>query len=369
MTATPERAHARIDVGAVRDNARLLADTAGRARLMAVVKADGYGHGAVTSARAALEGGAAWLGVHTAGEAEELRAGGITAPVLVLGPITGDEWRRAAAAGAEVAAWAEAGLRSAVAAGVPGIHIKVDTGMGRLGVHPSEAPALAGLAASLGAPVTGVMTHFATADETEGPNAGFMREQLIRFRSSARHVTERFPGALVHAANSAAALREPDARLDMVRCGIALYGCSPFGDDPLARGLRPAMTWVSVIGSVKTVHSRDSVGYGRTWRAARGTRIGLVPVGYADGYARCLGNRAEVLVGGRRVPVVGTVSMDQLTVDLGPESTEEVGAPVVLLGADGGERVTAEELAGLRGTISYEVVCGVARRIPRVPVG
>lgn len=369
MTATPERAHARIDLEALRHNARLLAGAAGTARLMAVVKADGYGHGAVASARAALEGGAAWLGVHTVGEAEELRAGGIDAPVLVLGPITGGEWARAAAAGAEVAAWAEPGLRAAVAAGVPGIHLKVDTGMGRLGAAPGDLPGLAGAASSLGAPVTGVMTHFATADETDGPNAGFMREQLIRFRAAARQVKERFPEALVHAANTAATLREPDTRLDMVRCGIALYGCSPFGDDPVARGLRPVMTWVSVIASVKTVHSRDSVGYGRTWRAARGTRIGLVPVGYADGYARSLGNRADVVVSGRRVPVVGTVSMDQLTVDLGPESTEDVGAPVVLLGADGGERITAEELASLRGTISYEVVCGVGRRIPRVAVG
>jgi len=256
-----------------------------------------------------------------------------------------------------------------VEARITGIHLKVDTGMGRLGAVPADIPALAALAASLGAPVTGVMTHFATADETEGPNAGFMREQLTRFRSAMRQVREHFPGAPAHAANSAAALREPDARLDMVRCGIALYGCSPFGDDPVARGLRPVMTWMSAIASVKTVHSRDSVGYGRTWRAARGTRIGLVPVGYADGYARSLGNRAHVLVAGRRVPVVGTVSMDQLTVDLGPESTEEVGAEVVLMGADGGERITAEELAELRGTISYEVVCGVGRRVPRVPVG
>lgn len=369
MTTTPERAHAPVDLDALRHNVRVLARTAGRARLMAVVKAAGYGHGAVPSARAAVEAGASWLGVHTAGEAEELRAGGVAAPILVLGPVTGGEWERAAAADAEVTVWAEAGLRAAVAAGVRGLHIKIDTGMGRLGVHPSEAPALADAAVALGAPVTGVMTHFATADETEGPNAGFMREQLTRFRSSVRQMRDRFPDALVHAANSAATLREPDARLDMVRCGIALYGCSPFGDDALVRDLRPVMSVVSSIASIKTVHSRDSVGYGRTWRAARGTRIGLVPVGYADGYARALGNRAHVLVAGRRVPVVGTVSMDQLTIDLGPESTEAVGEPVVLLGADGDERVTAEELAGLRGTIGYEVVCGIGARIPRVLVG
>ena len=144
----------------------------------------------------------------------------------------------------------------------------------------------------------------------------------------------------MHAANSAATLREPGAAFDMVRCGIALYGCSPFGGDPADHDLRPAMAWISYLASVKTLRSRESVGYGRVWRAARGTRIGLVPVGYADGYARALSGRAEVLVGGRRVPVVGTISMDQLTVDLGPEGAEGVGEEVVLIGAQGDERVT-----------------------------
>jgi len=369
VSGTPERAHALVDLAALRHNAGLLADIAAPGRLMAVVKADGYGHGAVAAARAALDGGASWLGVHTVGEAEELRAAGLDAPVLVMGPLTGGEWARAAAAGADVAAWAPEGLADAVRAGVPGVHLKLDTGMGRLGARPESVEALAAAAAELGAPVRGVMTHFATADETEGENAGFMREQLLRFRAAVRGLRERFPDALAHAANSAAAMREPGARLDMVRCGIALYGCSPFGDDPLARDLRPVMSLVSYIASVKTLRSRDSVGYGRTWRASRGTRIGLVPVGYADGYARALGNRAAVLVAGRRVPVVGNVSMDQITVDLGPESTEGVGERVVLIGADAGERVTAEELARLRGTISYEVTCGVGGRIPRIHTG
>ena len=155
----------------------------------------------------------------------------------------------------------------------------------------------------------------------------------------------------------------------MVRCGIALYGCSPFMGDPDAHDLRPAMSLVSYLGSVKTLRSRESVGYGRVWRAARGTRVGLVPVGYADGYARVLTGRAQVLVGGRRVPVVGTISMDQLTVDLGPEGTEGVGDEVVLIGTQGGERITAEEVAAWRGTINYEVTCAVGPRIPRVHEG
>jgi alanine racemase len=209
------------------------------------------------------------------------------------------------------------------------------------------------------------MTHFATADETEGAHAAFFREQLVRFRAALGPLCQRFPDAVVHAANSAATLRDPEAAFDLVRCGIAVYGCSPFGRDPVDDGLVPAMSWTSYLASVKPLRSQESVGYGRTHRAVRGTTIGLVPVGYADGYARALSNRAWVLVGGRRVPVVGTISMDQLTVDLGPESGDRVGDEVVLLGPQDGERITAEELARWRETINYEVVCGVGGRVRR----
>jgi alanine racemase len=217
--------------------------------------------------------------------------------------------------------------------------------------------------------VAGLMTHFAAADEPTGDNAAFLNEQLVRFRAAVADLRPRFPGAVVHAANSAATLREPRAAFDMVRCGIALYGCSPFQGDPADHDLRPVMSLVSYLASVKTLRSRESVGYGRRWRAARGTRIALVPVGYADGYARGLDGRAQVLVGGRRVPVVGTISMDQLTVDLGPEGQEGVGDEAVLIGAQGGERISAEELAGWRGTINYEVTCAVSARVPRVAHG
>ena len=363
---TRERAHARIDLGAIRANAAYLARTAAGARLQAVVKADGYGHGALPVARAALEGGAASLAVATVAEAEELRAGSLDVDVLVMGPLTGGEWARAAAARAEVAVWTPQAVAAAAAAGVAGMHLKLDTGMGRLGVREEDLPDLVAAASAAAVPVAGLMTHFATADETEGPNAPFMREQLLRFRALTRPLRERFPAARLHAANSAATLRDPGAHLDMVRCGIALYGCSPFHDDPLPRGLTPAMSVVSRVASIKVVRSRESVGYGRAWRAARGTHIGLVPVGYADGYSRALSNRAEVLVEGRRVPVVGTVSMDQITIDLGPEPRERVDAEVVVLGAAGGERILAEDLAVLRGTINYEVTCGIGPRVPRV---
>lgn len=366
-----QRAEARIDLGAVRHNATRLVGAAGGAALMAVVKANGYGHGAVPVARAALEGGASWLGVATAAEAEELRAAGLREPLLVMGPLFGEEWRRVAAIGADVAVWAPAGVRAAAEggrrAGRPArVHLKLDTGMGRLGARPEAVDALAGAAAGAEVRVAGLMTHFASADEREGENAGFLSEQLVRFRAAARRLAERFPGALRHAANSAATLREPGSAFELVRCGIALYGCSPFNGDPDEDGLRPAMALISRLASVKTIRSRDSVGYGRRYRAARATRIGVVPVGYADGYARALSGRAHVLVGGRAAPVVGAVSMDQLTVDLGPEATEAVGDEVVLLGRQGDARITAEALAAWRDTINYEVTCAVGSRVPRV---
>jgi alanine racemase len=288
-----------------------------------------------------------------------------------MGPLAGDEWDRAVAAGAELTVWTPAAVeRAASAAAARGtrarVHLKLDTGMGRLGARPEDVAALADAAAATDVDVVGLMTHLATADQREGPNAPFMGEQLLRFRAATGPLRARFPGAALHAANSAATLRDPAAAFDMVRCGIALYGCSPFGDDPSAHGLRPAMSLVSYLAGVKAIHSRESVGYGRVWRAARGTRVGLVPVGYADGYARALSGRAEVLVAGRRVPVVGTISMDQLTVDLGPGSREDVGEEVILLGAQGDERITAEELAAARGTINYEITCAVGGRIPRV---
>ena len=371
-----DRAAARISLGAIRHNAATLVRAAGGARLMAVVKADGYGHGAVPAARAALEGGATALAVAAVSEAETLRDAGIDAPLLIMGPLTGEEWDRAAAAGAEPTTWTPEAVAAAAAAGgrrgrpLP-VHLKLDTGMGRLGARPEDVNALVEAAAGAGPGirVAGLMTHFATSDETDGENAAFMAEQLLRFRGRLPALRARFPDALVHAANSAATLRDPATAFDMVRCGIALYGCSPFMDDPDAHDLRPAMSLVSYLGSVKTLRSRESVGYGRVWRAARGTRVGLVPVGYADGYARVLTGRAQVLVGGRRVPVVGTISMDQLTVDLGPEGTEGVGDEVVLIGTQGGERITAEEVGAWRGTINYEVTCAVGPRIPRVHEG
>ncbi len=360
-----ERSVARIDLDAIRNNVRVLAAAAGRAEVLAAIKANAYGHGAVHVARAALAGGASRLGVAAVAEAEELRAGGVDAPLVMWGPLLGDEWARAAATGCEIAVWTVDGVRAAAAAGLRCIHLKLDTGMGRLGARNELVGALAGVAADADVEVVGLMTHFATADETEGENAAFMVEQLVRFRAMIAPLRERFPNALVHAANSAATVRSPDTHFDMVRCGIAVYGCDPFGHDPDDHGLRPGMSLGSYLSSVKPLLGRESVGYGRRWRAARGTWIGTVPFGYADGYPRAYANNAQVLVGGRRVPVVGMVSMDQITVDLGPEATDVVGDEVVLLGRQGDARLTAKELGAWRGTISYEVTCAIGSRVRR----
>lgn len=362
-------ATARVDLDAIRHNAGVLAAAAGRARLTAVVKADGYGHGAPRVARAALDGGAAGLAVFTAAEARELRREGIGAPILVMGPLDAAGWRDVAELDAEGTAWSPEGVAAAAASGAADrrarVHLKFDTGMGRLGARPEDVAALADAAAGSGVDVVGLMTHFASADETTGENAGFMREQLVRFRGITGSLATRFPGAALHAANSAATLRDPDAACDMVRCGIAVYGCAPFGGDPAAHGLRPALSVVARVASVKTVRSRESVGYGRRWRAQRAAVVATVPVGYADGYPRILGDRADALVGGVRAPVVGVVSMNQLAVNLGPEGRVAVGDEVVLLGGQGAERITAEELAAHAGTINYEITCSLGSRLPR----
>jgi alanine racemase len=371
--SAPQRATARIDLDAIRHNAGVLAAAAGAAELMAVVKANGYGHGAVPVARAALQGGARSLAVATVEEADELWAAGLDVPMLIMGSLVGGEVPRALGVGAEVAVWTPemcVALASAAAPHRPArVHIGLDTGMGRLGVRPEGLPAVVDAVSRPGIEVVGIMTHFATADALDGDDAGFFSEQLLRFKAATAGLRDRFPQARLHAANSAATLRGRDAAFDLVRCGIALYGCSPFDRRREDDDLRPAMRWSSYVAVTKWLNSRESAGYGRTWRAPRGTTIAVVPVGYADGYARSLSNRGFALVGERRVPVVGTISMDQLTIDLGPEAGDSVGDEVVLLGRQGDQEISAEEMAGWRDTISYEVTCGVGARVRRVHAG
>jgi alanine racemase len=337
--------------------------------LCAVVKANGYGHGAAVSAAAALRGGATRLAVAAAAEAEELRLHFPETPILVMGALTEAELQTALASGADVALWRE-GFRvlcSKLAADMGRrvrVHLKLDSGMGRLGERdPAQLIELArACAADDRIEVAGVWTHFATADEREDP---FMDEQLAAFLPVAEAIRDIAPGCALHAANSAATLREPATHLDLVRCGIAIYGLDPFHRDPAGHGLEPAMELRSYVADVKRFEAGASAGYGRTWRAAEETRVGVLPIGYGDGVRRGLSNNADVLVGGRRQPLVGTVSMDNITLDLGPKTDVEPGAEAVLIGRQGSERILAEEVAAKLSTINYEVTCGISSRVPR----
>ena len=366
------RALARVNVAAIERNVgRLRARLTGGAGLCAVVKADGYGHGATAAARAALAGGARSLAVATADEALELRAAGIDGPVLVMGALSGDELPVALAARAELVAWSERFVEdlvgAAVAAGaatVP-VHVKLDTGMGRLGTR-RQAEALTVidkvLASGPALELAGAMTHFATADE----DPEFVAAQLRQFEPFVAEARRRCPGLVAHAANSAATLTAPASHLDLVRCGIAIYGCDPMNSNPDDHELEPALELTSYVAAVKRACPGDTVGYGRRFTAERETLIATIPLGYADGIRRALSNNCEVLVRSRRYPLVGTVSMDNITLDLGPDTDVAVGDRATIIGSDGPERQTAEELAQRVGTINYEVLVGISGRVPRL---
>jgi alanine racemase len=365
-----ERAVARIDFDAVRANcARLKSELRDGAELCAVVKADGYGHGADGCANAALAGGATRLAVATATEAEQVGRRLQHIPLLTMGALTAEDVDIVLSAGSEVAVWRE-GFRAlladrARAQGRPArVHVKYDSGMGRLGnPDPGEVLALARACdADPSLELAGVWTHFATADE---PDSAFFGEQLDRFEAVATAVKAEFPTAIAHAANSAAVFREPRSHFDMARCGVAVYGLDPFQGDPAERGLAPALSLRSYVADVKRFAPGASAGYGQRWKAPQETWVGVVPLGYGDGVRRGLGNNAEVLVRGRRQPLVGTVSMDNLTIDLGPETEVEAGDEAVLIGAQGEDAIRAEEVAARLETINYEVTCGISARVPR----
>jgi alanine racemase len=325
--ASLERSTVTIDLGAIRRNAETLRRVAGDAELWAVVKADGYGHGAVDVSRAALAGGASALAVATLAEAIPLRAAFPEARILAMGPVE------------DVAAAREGDLElvsvdGRVHEGVR-THLKLDTGMGRWGL--SELP-------SRTREVVGVMSHLASAES----DPGFTRAQIERFREG----TEGLAGVTRHLANSAGTLRHPDARFDAVRCGIALYGISPFGSDPAGDGLEPALRWESYLALVKRLGPGESTGYGRRFVAEEPTWIGIVPVGYADGFRRDMSG-TRVVVEGERRRVVGTVSMDAIAVELDGELP--AGTAVTLVG-DG---VLIEEHARVADTIAYEIATGL----------
>ena len=326
------RSEITIDLGALRRNVRRLRQVLGQAELWAVVKADGYGHGALDVARAVLDEGSGALCVATVAEALELREEFPEARILVMGPSAGRDVELAREARIELTV-----SDGEVPDGIP-VHLKLDTGMGRWGL--AELPEVSGQ-------VVGLMTHLATADS----DPDFAREQLRRFEEATRP----HPQLTRHAANSAAALRLPESRLDASRCGIALYGLSPFGGDPAEDGLEPVLRWTSHLAQVKQLGPGESTGYRRRFTARERTFIGIVPVGYADGFRRDM-TGTEVVLEGERRRVVGTVSMDALAVEL--PGRLPVGTPVTLIG-DG---VLAEEHAAVADTINYEIVCQIDSR-------
>lgn len=378
-TARRESCWVEVDLDAIRGNVAVARQLSGVA-VMAVVKADGYGHGAVPVARAALDGGATWLGVARADEALQLRAAGIEAPLLMLGYTPPDAVPELVAADVSLTIWTPDHLEVARAAAATTrrpaqVHVKVDTGMTRVGVRPEAARALVQqVAASEGVVWQGIFTHFACADEAD-PGTGVTALQQRRFADTLTDLTEVLtdldaagrPRALVHAANSAATFAVPEAAHDLVRFGIAMYGLSPGDAVPLPESIRPALRWSTVLARVELVPPGEGVSYGHRYRTTARQRIGTIPVGYADGWRRVDGN--VVLVGGRRVPVLGRVCMDQCMIDLDAVPDAAVGDEVVLIGSQTGpggtDRITADDVAARWGTIGYEVVCGIGRRVPR----
>lgn len=362
------RAIARVNLAAIERNvSHLDAGLAPGAELCAVVKADGYGHGAGPVADAALRGGAALLAVATAEEAADLRTSGVDARLLIMGALSSEELPTALRARAELAAWNEAFVDAVAATATAPVrlHVKLDTGMGRLGTRePAEALRVAERVAAR-APaleLAGLMTHFATADD----DPAFLARQLDAFTPVADEFKSRWPRIAVHAANSAATIRTQGSHFDFVRCGIAIYGCDPMNVDAGSHGLEPALELRSYVAAVKRARAGDSVGYGRRFVAERETWIATLPIGYGDGIRRALTNNCDVLVGSRRYPLVGTVSMDNITIDLGAEATVQVGDVATIIGREGTVAQTAEDLANRIGTINYEVVCGISGRVPRV---
>ena len=351
------RTRAEIDLGAVRHNVRALKRRANGSLLMAVVKADAYGHGSVPVSLAAIEAGADALAVVTAEEGAELREAGVAVPILVFTDLLPQKLQLARQHRLAVTAHSVESAKRI--SSVPGLeaHLKVNTGMNRWGVEPAEVGPARGI---LGDHLAGIYTHFASAD-SDAETTGLQME-----RFDAVLADQPLGGLLVHAANSAALLWHPKSHYDCVRPGIAVYGLHPGGDggDPAEEGLRPAMSLKSHVADVRRLLPGEGVSYGLTVRAGEATLAATVPVGYAEGYRRALSGGAYALIRGRRRPLLGRVTMDACV--FGVDGGVEVGDEVVLVGEQGGEKVSAEELGRLGGTINYEITTGInPRRVER----
>jgi alanine racemase len=331
---------------------------------MAVVKANGYGHGAVQAARAAIAGGATWLGVSSVAEGLELRKAGIGEPILNLGYTMPSALSAAIAAKLALTVYDRAGLQLLKMAGTEmAVHVKVDTGMHRLGATPSEAVDIAtDVYRDANLRLEGFWTHFADADR----DPAFTRQQLDVFLNArAALVRTGVSNFLSHASNSAGLLRCPEARLDLVRAGLILYGVRPVRSWTDLPSLRPALSWQTIVTNVSSIPTGEGVGYGRTFRAERPSRVATIAVGYADGLHRLTSTRGHAIVRGQRVPFAGTVSMDQAGLDVSTIPDVVAGDAVTLIGRDAEAVATADDLAEASSTISYEVLCSISARVPR----
>lgn len=355
----------------MRHNVRFLVERCAPAAVCAVVKADGYGHGAVAVAQAAIEGGATWLAVALVEEGEVLREAGIDAPVLLLAEPPAASMGAVQAHALTPTLYTPAGVAAAGAAAIHGgppltVHLKVDTGMHRVGADPADAVPLARAIEEAGLRLGGTWTHLAAADEPG--QASYTAGQLRRFDGvRAALAGAGIDAGLVHAANSAAALSDPSSRYDLVRCGIAVYGYAPVPLPPGSPPLRPVLSLRSRVTLARLLAAGERVSYGLRYGLRTDSIVATVPLGYADGVPRRLSAvGGEVLIGGRRRPIAGTVTMDQLMADCGPEAGVAAGDDVVLVGRQGDEEITADDWAGRLDTIAYEILCGIGRRVPRV---
>ncbi len=342
----------------------------GDRQVLVAVKADGYGHGAIEVTRhLQQEALADAFGVATVGEGAELREAGIALPILKLSVARGAEVEVAAGLAMALVAIDEQSIIEAGAAGAAvgrevELHLKIDTGMRRIGCEPEDAPRLAALIRrTSGVRLSGVMSHLPVADVPEG--AEFTASAIARFRELAAALEAEHGPLLKHLANSGGILAHPDSWFDLVRAGVIAYGNYPDPRSLRTVPLLPGLEWRSRVTFVKSVRAGETAGYGRTWTAPADTWLATVAVGYGDGYSRTLSNRGRMLVNGRSYPIAGRVSMDQTMIDVGREPTVAVGDEVILIGRSGDQEITAAELAGLQGTIAYEVTCAIGRRVAR----
>ncbi len=365
--------HARVHLQNIRFNIEGIREAVGPDRkILLAVKANGYGHGAVEISRMAERIGVDWLGVATVPEGIQLREAGIRLPILKFSPAFPEEMEAAVRHDLALSVCDSANIAEleAVAARLDkrvAVHLKIDTGMGRIGVAPEQAPEMA-LAIEKKCPhlfLEGVFTHLPVSDEL---NKMFTQRQVAAFKKTVdtieSQIGRKIP--LVHAANSGGILAHPESWLNLVRPGIMLYGFYPSHETPQTIPLKPGLSFLTRVSFLKQVKAGTSVGYGRSWIAPEDTWIATFPAGYADGFNRLFSNKGRVLIKGRSVPVVGRVCMDQSMANLGPETDVKVGDEVVLIGQSGEESITAYEWAGALGTITYEVTCQINARVPRV---